>query len=136
VQAQHAAQAGHRSRAVPAHRRQAHRHQAHRRPAAAPARLGVPAAIEAPRSAALLTLARSRPVAATRPRAERAEKAEEACHTASLAAANLRLCAQADIVLPNLGGPRTVLLSTGIALLTAGLVTVVRSRRRPALAHR
>ena len=76
-----------------------------------------------------VTAAQRQVVAATRPRAD------APCRSASLAEADLRRCARADIALPDLGGPQALLLPIGVVLLGAGLAFVVRSRRRAAWAN-
>ena len=61
--------------------------------------------------------------------------ADRACRSTSLLARDLRRCALADTLLPNLGGARMILLPISLALVSIGLVLAVpRRRRAPAIA--
>lgn len=58
---------------------------------------------------------------------------DEACRSASLAIADLRRCARASMLIPELGGPASVWLPLSLAMIGAGLVLVARRRRGAAL---
>jgi hypothetical protein len=54
---------------------------------------------------------------------------DESCQSASLAADDLRRCAYASMLIPQLGGPPSILLSLSLAMIGTGLVLVARRRR-------
>jgi len=119
--------AAHTASTSPAARRS--RHQAdsrrgRRRPSAAPDMVRASALGEA------LLLASVRPPVRQQVVGASDTSAEQACRSASLTAADLLRCARLGVLLPNLGGPRTILLPISLALVSVGLVMVARGRRR------
>lgn len=58
---------------------------------------------------------------------------DEACRSASLAIADLRRCARASMLIPELGGPASGWLPLSLAMIGTGLVLVERRRRGAAL---
>ncbi|WP_459985387.1 hypothetical protein [Nocardioides sp. AN3] len=58
-----------------------------------------------------------------------ASSADESCRSASLAFADLRRCAHASMLIPQLGGPGSVWLPLSLAMVGTGVVLVGRRRR-------
>ncbi|MDH2414448.1 hypothetical protein [Nocardioides sp. CER19] len=58
---------------------------------------------------------------------------DESCLSASLAIADLRRCAHASMLIPQLGGPASVWMPLSLAMVGTGLVLVARRRRDAAL---